>query len=112
MGKNYLKHKEWLHTKKGRASTLVHAYNHKDEKLGRGKGDLTSEWVVDNIFTKSCVYCGESEPRWSVCLCHPAGAGTLCAGQLYVRRYFQSGDGTASAALWIHADGIHSGISG
>ena len=62
MGKNYSKHKEWLHTKKGRASTLLNAYNHKDEKQGRGKGDLTSEWIVENIFSgQKCAHCDETD---------------------------------------------------
>lgn len=63
MGKDYVKHKEWLNTKKGRASTLLNAYNHKDESCGRGKGDLTSEWIVENIFSKPCAHCGETNWR-------------------------------------------------
>ena len=63
MGKNYRKHKEWLHTPRGRASSLLNAYNHKDEKCNRGKGDLTSKWIAENILTKPCVHCGENDWR-------------------------------------------------
>lgn len=63
MGLDYIKHKEWLHTQKGRASTLLNAYNNKDRKLGRGIGNLTSDWIVENIFPKPCVHCGKTDWR-------------------------------------------------
>lgn len=51
---------EYKHSKMGRAIKLVSAYNQSDKKYGRGKGDLTAKWIVENIFTKSCK-CGESD---------------------------------------------------
>lgn len=53
---------EWRrNTKVGRASSLLCAYNQADKNKGRGKGDLTAQWIVENIFTKPCVHCGESD---------------------------------------------------
>lgn len=61
--KDYLKkyrekHKNNPISQKSRASKLLHSYKREDEKYGRGKGDLTSQWIVENIFTKPCVHCG------------------------------------------------------
>ena len=68
MGLNYEKHKEWLHTQNGRASTLLNAYNTMDKKHNRGKGDLTPKWIVENIFTKPCAHCGIE--GWNVIGCN------------------------------------------
>lgn len=68
MGKNYKKHREWLNTPKGRASTLLNAYNRKDKKNGRGKGDLTSNWIVENILFKPCAHCGKE--GWEIIGCN------------------------------------------
>lgn len=46
-----------------RAYKLVHNYCRKDEKYNRGECTLTPHWIVDNIFTKSCIYCGETDWR-------------------------------------------------
>lgn len=54
-------HKNYTKTPMGRASYLTSAYVREDLKYNRGKGDLTASWIVDNIFTKSCVYCGEKD---------------------------------------------------
>ena len=70
----YLKHKERIlkekkvkykgsnkyKTMEGRAYTLIHSYNHNDIKYGRGIGNLTTDWVIENILSKPCVHCGES----------------------------------------------------
>lgn len=53
--------REWRKTPIGRATSLLCAYNQADKNMVRGKGDLTVQWIVDNIFTKSCLYCGESD---------------------------------------------------
>ena len=50
-----------------RAYVLLYEYNRADELNNRGKGDLTPEWIVDNIFTKSCK-CGETD--WSKLGCN------------------------------------------
>lgn len=48
-------------TKSGRAHKLITAYKHSDKMYNRGECSLTAQWVVDNIFTKSCHYCGETD---------------------------------------------------
>ena len=68
MGRDYKKHKEWINTPKGRASSLLNAYNHKDEKCGREKGDLTSDWIVENILFKPCAHCGKE--GWKIIGCN------------------------------------------
>lgn len=55
--------KKYYNTPIGRASNLVNAYNREDKKYNRGKGNLTAKWIVENIFSKSCVHCGESDWR-------------------------------------------------
>lgn len=47
-------------TKVGRANNLISAYNSKDIIKGRGKGNLTSSFIVNRIFTSSCIYCGDN----------------------------------------------------
>lgn len=59
------KNKEWCsnyyHTYSGRSRNLIHKYTQSDIEENRGDCTLTPEWVIDNIFTSSCVYCGDSE---------------------------------------------------
>ena len=54
---------EYNDTKIGRARYLIRAYRQKDKKYNRGEGDLTAKWIVDNIFTKPCAHCGETDWR-------------------------------------------------
>ena len=44
-----------------RASKLLYTYKKSDEKYDRGEVDLTSQWIVDNIFSKPCAHCGETD---------------------------------------------------
>lgn len=44
-----------------RASKLLFAYNQSDSQHSRGEGDLTPQWIVDNIFSKPCAHCGETD---------------------------------------------------
>lgn len=55
--------KRYRNTINGKANKLIHAYNQLDEKHNRGKGDLTVKWMIENILSKPCVYCGESDWR-------------------------------------------------
>ena len=48
-------------TQIGRASNLASSYAQMDKKNGVGKSTITKEWIVNNIFNNSCVYCGESD---------------------------------------------------
>lgn len=45
---------------RAKASKMISSYNSKDVKNGFGKSDLTIEWMVENILTKPCVYCGDT----------------------------------------------------
>lgn len=55
--------KEWYKTKKGRASYLLQNYRREDRKYNRGDCDLTVEWIIDNIFSKNCAHCNETDWR-------------------------------------------------
>ena len=47
--------------KERRARALLKNYNAKDAEYNRGIGDLTPEWIVDNILSKPCAHCGETD---------------------------------------------------
>lgn len=51
-----------------RAKGLLCNYNKMDVENGRGKGDLTAQWIIDNIFSKPCTHCGKS--GWDVIGCN------------------------------------------
>lgn len=55
--KNRIKYKE---DQLRRAYVLLYEYNRADKKNNRGDGDLTPQWIVENIFSKQCK-CGESD---------------------------------------------------
>ena len=57
----FSKHSEYNKTQYGRALYLANAYKRLDKKANRGECTLTAKWIVDNIFSKSCVYDGESD---------------------------------------------------
>lgn len=52
---------EYKKTPQYRATYLVQAYSQKDRQKNHGKCTLTSEWVLNNIFTQPCYYCGETD---------------------------------------------------
>ena len=51
--------KERYQTPMGRASNLVSNYQLADRNANRGECTLSAKWVVENIFTKPCHYCGK-----------------------------------------------------
>src|SRR5690606_33775894 len=56
--------KEWeeRHPQKVRACRLVYNYNFADQRSGYDtKDNVTYIWIMENIFTSSCVYCGDSD---------------------------------------------------
>lgn len=55
--------KEYDKTPMAKANSLLCAYKAADRRFNRGEGDLTAKWIVDNIFSKPCVHCGESDWR-------------------------------------------------
>lgn len=48
-------------TKNGRALSLLHGYKKSDKEHNRGECTLTKEWIIENIFTSKCKYCGETD---------------------------------------------------
>lgn len=62
------RHRQYLNTPMGRAVALCSKYRAEDKKHNRGEGDLTPEWIVENIFTKSCAHCGKT--GWKVIGCN------------------------------------------
>lgn len=55
-------------TKQGRASYLAAAYKTNDKLKNRGECTLTSQWIMDHIFSgQVCRYCGEND--WKVLGC-------------------------------------------
>lgn len=59
--------KHYSKTPMGRAVYLVNSYKRADKKAKRGECTLTPEWIVDNIFSKPCHYCGKE--GWDVIGC-------------------------------------------
>lgn len=54
--------KAYRKTKVGRANYLLGSYRQKDHFYGRGECTLTSQWIIDHIFSgQVCCYCGESD---------------------------------------------------
>lgn len=45
---------------RSKASKMISSYNAKDISNGFGKSNLTVDWLIENILTKSCVYCGDT----------------------------------------------------
>ena len=52
--------KDYIKTQIGRAWNLISAYNQSDKKHNRGRGNLTAQWIVENIFSSKCK-CGETD---------------------------------------------------
>ena len=48
-------------TPKGRAKMLIDSYRREDKKYDRGECALTVDWIVKNIFSQPCHYCGETD---------------------------------------------------
>lgn len=53
--------KQYLQTQMGRASKLASGYRQHDKEHNRGECTLTAQWIIDNIFTKPCHWCGETD---------------------------------------------------
>lgn len=62
------RNREYRKTPMGRAVRLISNYKRDDRKANRCEGDLTPQWIVDNIFSKPCVYCGKE--GWDVIGCN------------------------------------------
>lgn len=64
--KDYVK--KWQHTPYGRANHLLNSYRQSDKKANRGECNLTTAWILENIFAKPCVHCGKQ--GWNVIGCN------------------------------------------
>lgn len=53
--------KRYNKTPMGRAAYLANSYSQEDKKYNRGESTITAKWIVDNVFTSKCHYCGESD---------------------------------------------------
>ena len=49
---------EKTHPDRIKANSLVQDYRREDKKYGRGECTITKQWIMDNIFTSKCHYCG------------------------------------------------------
>ena len=59
--------KKWHSTKEGRANNLANAYKQLDRNARRGESTITPQWIIDNIFTSKCYWCGEDD--WKLLGC-------------------------------------------
>ena len=50
---------EWGNVR-GKASKMISSYRVKDIKTGVPPCDISIEWMIENILTKECVYCGDT----------------------------------------------------
>lgn len=48
-------------TPRDRANRIVNAFKQKDTKYNRGECTITTDWIMENIFTSKCYYCGETD---------------------------------------------------
>lgn len=45
----------------GRANNLVNRYKTQDKRHNKGECTLTPQWIIENILSKPCVHCGETD---------------------------------------------------
>ena len=55
------KNRVYRETKMGRAGSLRYQYTRRDKRLNLGKCTLTTRWILENIFSQPCIYCGETD---------------------------------------------------
>ena len=53
-------YRDWYRTKEGKATHLARFYKWDDRKKGH-ECDLTSEFILNEILSKPCFYCGETD---------------------------------------------------
>ena len=79
-----------------RASHLLNAYRQSDKDANRGECTLTADWIINNIFTSKCVFCGETD--WTKLGCdrinntkpHTVDNVQCCCGKCNVKRGVKS----------------------
>lgn len=52
--------KKRIMTPERRACKMVSSYSKNDIKYNRGESTLTVQWIVENIFSQPCHYCGKT----------------------------------------------------
>lgn len=45
---------------RAKASKMISSYRSKDRKNGVDECDIDIDWMIENIFTKACTYCGDT----------------------------------------------------
>lgn len=59
---NKNKNKELYLTKNGRSNSLYRKYKSSDKRKNLDtSNNVASEWIIENIFTSKCIYCGDSD---------------------------------------------------
>ena len=53
--------KEYDKKPMSRANSLLSAYKRADKINNRGEVDFDARWIVENIFSKPCAHCGETD---------------------------------------------------
>ena len=98
--KYYEEHKEEISknkkrynaTKFGRAVNICSTYTQADRDRNRGECTLTPQWIVDNIFSQPCHYCGETDWKKLGCdrinndLPHTPDNVVPCCGECNTKR--------------------------
>lgn len=54
-------YKQYRQTPIGRGNCLAADYRKSDKHYNRGECTIEGEWIVDNIFSSKCFYCGETD---------------------------------------------------
>lgn len=60
---NYIsRNKQYRNTPMGRASNQINQYKRMDNRNGFGNTiDFDAKWMIENIYTKPCTHCGETD---------------------------------------------------
>ena len=60
--------KEYKKTQMYRASRLLAGYKEADKDANRGECTITSDWIVERIFSQPCAHCGRT--GWKIIGCN------------------------------------------
>lgn len=52
---------KYRQTPEGRARILLDGYKKSDNLYDRGECTLTPEWIIENVFSQPCHYCGKTD---------------------------------------------------
>lgn len=88
--------KVYANSKVGRATKLRLNYMRNDKENSRPGFNLPREWIIDHIFTSSCIYCGDSDWKHLGCdridnsLPHTTDNCVCACGICNVERHIQN----------------------